>query len=67
MRSDKEMFDLLLNVAEHDGNIRAVIMNGSRVNPQAKKDLFQDFDIVYFVRDVDPTHVTKRSSASLVR
>jgi len=54
MRSEKEMLDLILNVAENDDNIRAVIMNGSRVNPHAKKDPFQDFDIVYFVREVEP-------------
>jgi aminoglycoside 6-adenylyltransferase len=54
MRSDKEMLDLILNIAEQDDNIRAVIMNGSRVHPNAKKDPFQDFDIVYLVRQVDP-------------
>lgn len=54
MRSEKEMLDLILNVAKNDQDIRAVIMNGSRVNPHAKKDPFQDFDIVYFVRDVEP-------------
>ncbi|HLO14142.1 MAG TPA: aminoglycoside 6-adenylyltransferase [Anaerolineales bacterium] len=54
MRSEKEMLDLILNVAENDDNIRAVIMNGSRVNSNAKKDPFQDFDIVYLVRDVEP-------------
>jgi aminoglycoside 6-adenylyltransferase len=54
MRSEKEMLDLILNVAQRDDNIRAVIMNGSRVNPHAKKDPFQDYDMVYFVRDVEP-------------
>lgn len=54
MRSQKEMLDLILNVAENDEGIRAVIMNGSRVNPNAKKDPFQDFDIDYFVREVEP-------------
>lgn len=54
MRSEKEMLDLILNVAKNDENIRAVVMNGSRVNPNAKKDPFQDFDIVYFVTDVAP-------------
>ena len=54
MRSEKEMLDLILNVAENDDSIRAVLMNGSRVNPHAKKDPFQDFDIVYLVRDVEP-------------
>lgn len=54
MRSETVMLDLILNVAKNDEDIRAVIMNGSRVNPHAKKDPFQDFDIVYFVRDVEP-------------
>jgi aminoglycoside 6-adenylyltransferase len=54
MRSEQEMLDLILKVAELDDNIRAVIMQGSRVNPHAKKDPFQDFDIVYFVGDVEP-------------
>jgi aminoglycoside 6-adenylyltransferase len=34
--------------------VRAVVMNGSRANPNAPKDIFQDYDIVYFVRDVAP-------------
>ena len=54
MRSEKEMLNLIVNVAENDDNVRAVTMNGSRVNPNAKKDPFQDFDIIYFVRDVEP-------------
>jgi aminoglycoside 6-adenylyltransferase len=54
MRSEKEMFDLILNIAENDERVRAVIMNGSRVNPSVRKDAFQDFDIVYLVRDVEP-------------
>ena len=33
-------------------NIRAVILNGSRANPNRKPDLFNDFDIVYLVRDL---------------
>lgn len=54
MRSEKEMLNLILRVAENEEDIRAVIMNGSRVNPQARKDPFQDFDIIYFVREVEP-------------
>jgi aminoglycoside 6-adenylyltransferase len=54
MRTEKEMLDLILKVAQYDDNIRAVIMNGSRVNPNVPKDPFQDFDIVYFVREVEP-------------
>lgn len=54
MRSECEMLDLILDAARGDERIRAVIMNGSRVNPNAPSDPFQDFDIVYLVRDVAP-------------
>jgi aminoglycoside 6-adenylyltransferase len=53
MRNEKEMLDLILSVAQKDDNVRAVIMNGSRVNPHARNDPFQDYDIVYFVREVE--------------
>jgi aminoglycoside 6-adenylyltransferase len=52
MRTEKEMFDLILNTAESDDRIRAVLLNGSRADMSAKKDCFQDFDIVYIVRDL---------------
>lgn len=51
MRTEQEMFNLILNVAENDGKIRAVFMNGSRTNPNAVKDIFQDYDIVYIVEE----------------
>ncbi|MCB0156661.1 MAG: aminoglycoside 6-adenylyltransferase [Caldilineaceae bacterium] len=53
MRNEPEMLDLILNTARADGRVRAVIMNGSRVNPDAPRDPFQDYDIVYVVTDVD--------------
>ncbi len=40
-------------VGMHD-DIRAVVMNGSRANPLAHKDPFQDYDIACYVRDVEP-------------
>ena len=33
MRSEKEMFELILRVVKADERIRAVYMNGSRANP----------------------------------
>jgi len=54
MRSEQEMLDLILETARADERIRAVIMNGSRANPNAPRDRFQDFDIVYIVTDVEP-------------
>lgn len=54
MRSEQEMLDLILTYARDHDEVRAVVMNGSRVNPNAPKDPFQDYDIVYYVRDVEP-------------
>ncbi|RWS42791.1 aminoglycoside 6-adenylyltransferase [Bacillus mycoides] len=54
MRTEKEMLDLIINTAKEDERIRAVIMNGSRVNPNVKKDCFQDYDIIYVVKEVQP-------------
>jgi len=51
MRSEQEMFDLILGFAEKDPRVRAVYMNGSRTNPNAPKDVYQDYDIVYVVRE----------------
>lgn len=53
MRTEAEMMGLILGVAERDERVRAVVMNGSRVNPAVKRDPFQDYDIVYFVTDLD--------------
>lgn len=53
MRSEREMLDLILNTARQDERIRAVIMNGSRADPGALGDIFQDYDIVYIVSDVN--------------
>lgn len=54
MRSENEMFDLILSVARNDDRIQAVFMNGSRANPNAPKDIFQDYDIVYVVTATEP-------------
>ncbi|AIQ11420.1 aminoglycoside 6-adenylyltransferase [Paenibacillus durus] len=51
MRSEKEIFDLIVGIAQKDERIRAVYMNGSRTNPNAPKDIFQDYDIVYVVTE----------------
>jgi aminoglycoside 6-adenylyltransferase len=54
MRSEPEMLELIIQIAESEDHIRAVIMNGSRANPNTRRDIFQDFDIVYLVTDVNP-------------
>lgn len=54
MRTEAEILGLILEFARNQDGIRAVVMNGSRVNPNAKKDPFQDYDIACYVRDVEP-------------
>ena len=52
MRSEEEVIALMVNFAKNDERIRAVLLNGSRANPNAKKDRFRDFDITYVVREI---------------
>lgn len=64
MRSEQEMLELILSTAKHDDRIRAVILNGSRTNPKAPRDIFQDFDVVYLVTEIssfkgDPTWIDR--------
>ncbi|MFB9330359.1 aminoglycoside 6-adenylyltransferase [Paenibacillus aurantiacus] len=53
MRNEAQMMDLIMTTAREDERIRAVILNGSRANPEAKRDMFQDYDIVYVVVSVE--------------
>ena len=52
MRTEPEMLDLILQTAKVL-KVEAVVMSGSRTNPKASKDEFQDYDIVYVVDDLD--------------
>jgi len=54
MRSEAEMLQLILGYAAAHEDIRAVVLNGSRANPNIRKDWLQDYDVVYFVTDVTP-------------
>ena len=52
MRTEPEMFDVILQIAKVL-QVNAVAMSGSRTNPKAPKDEFQDYDVVYIVEDLD--------------
>ncbi len=54
MRNEQEMMNLILGVAKADERIRAVLLVGSRANPTVPKDIYQDYDITYFVEDIAP-------------
>ena len=59
MRGEKEMLELIVDTARKDTRIRAVYMNGSRTNKNVKRDIFQDYDIVYVVEQTKPFYETK--------
>ncbi|EGF15450.1 aminoglycoside 6-adenylyltransferase [Streptococcus sanguinis SK330] len=52
MRTEPEMLDLILQTAKVL-QVDAVAMSGSRTNPNAPRDEFQDYDVVYIVEDLD--------------
>jgi len=53
-RSEVEMMDIILRVAENDPRVLAVLQDGSRSNPNVARDIFQDYDIIYVVQALDP-------------
>ncbi|MEK5641695.1 aminoglycoside adenylyltransferase [Paenibacillus rhizosphaerae] len=53
MRSEQEMMKLLLDYAKHDDRVRLVTLEGSRTNTNIPSDAFQDYDISYFVTEMD--------------
>jgi aminoglycoside 6-adenylyltransferase len=51
MRNETQVLEQILQFARSQEDIRAVVMNGSRVNPNAPKDLMCDYDVVCYTRD----------------
>ena len=54
MRAPEEIFDLIKSVASQDQNILAVYYGGSRANPNVEPDIYQDFDVVFVVKEIAP-------------
>ncbi len=53
-RTEHQMAKLILDFARADDRVRIVAMNGSRADPHARRDIFQDYDIACFVTEVEP-------------
>lgn len=51
MRDEATMYQLFTDIANADDRILAVYMNGSRTNPNVPRDIFQDYDIVFVVKE----------------
>ena len=52
MRTDTEMMNLILQIAD-TLEVEAIALSGSRTNPRAPKDEFQDYDVVYIVENLN--------------
>ena len=52
MRTDQEMLGLILQIAKKI-QVDAVALSGSRTNPNAPTDEFQDYDVVYIVDNLE--------------
>ncbi|WBW95804.1 aminoglycoside 6-adenylyltransferase [Oceanirhabdus sp. W0125-5] len=48
-----KVINLILEFAESDESVRVVMMNGSRVNSNAPKDIMQDYDVVFFIDNLE--------------
>lgn len=53
MRKATDIKELILHFAVNDSRVRAVVLNGSRANPNVKPDQFQDFDVLFVVTDIN--------------
>lgn len=51
MRTESQVMDQIMQFAKADDKVRAVVLNGSRVNPNAPKDIFCDYDLIFAVTD----------------
>ena len=60
MRAESEMYDIIIRTAESDDRVLAAYLKGSRANPNAHKDICQDFDIMYVVKETESfrTHLS---------
>jgi len=53
MRSAETIYQLILDCARKDPRVRLVLLSGSRANPDAQRDDLQDFDVAWFVTNLD--------------
>lgn len=65
MRENTITMNSILNIAKNDPRIRVAFQAGSRVNPLSKRDLMQDYDIIFCVKNVEDFSVDKSFLDSL--
>lgn len=53
MRTEHEIFELIMQFALQDDRIKIVTLEGSRTNKNVSKDKFQDYDITFIVTEMN--------------
>lgn len=53
MRTENVVLNQLLIFANSENKVRAVMLNGSRLNCKAPRDIMQDYDIVFFIENIE--------------
>lgn len=53
---EKEVIESLIQWAEHQPLVRAMLLTSSRAVPQAPIDVFSDYDVILAVHEVHPFH-----------
>lgn len=53
MRNEDSILLKLIFYAENDPRVRAMVLFGSRAREEKKADRFSDYDLIFFVSDVD--------------
>ena len=53
MRTEEEMFQIIVNAAKSDERVLAAYLKGSRTNPNALRDIYHDFDIMFVVKETE--------------
>ncbi|HUW94781.1 MAG TPA: aminoglycoside 6-adenylyltransferase [Anaerolineae bacterium] len=54
--SEEGVIDTLIEWAEHQPGVRAVLLTSSRAVPHAPADVFSDYDVILALRDVQPLY-----------
>jgi len=52
MQQEKEVIEKLQNWANENNSVRAVILTGSRVTPNSHTDIFSDYDVELYVKNI---------------
>ncbi|WP_240371230.1 aminoglycoside 6-adenylyltransferase [Anoxybacteroides rupiense] len=54
MKKEQELLSRLLHWGEANSEVRAMILTSSRSNPYVKKDIFSDYDVELYVKNLTP-------------